>query len=100
MNDRNAKNSKLLVTIPIIFFVIGIVCLTFIEQNDNLAGVLGLIAIFTPLPCIVTAAFGISYAKKAQEDGIPLTWPIYLGITEIIFSIIMLLLVAFFIFLT
>jgi len=97
MNNRNAKNSRLLVTIPIIFFVIGIVCLILTEKNSNFAGFLGLTAIFSPIPSIVTASFGIMYAKKAQKDGIPLTWPISLGVTEIIFSVIMLMFVGYFI---
>ncbi len=77
MNDRNRKNAKILLLIPIIVFIVIGICMApltidyFSTGSDVSAIALILIGslrlIFTTVPCLVMSVFGTVCAVKVQK---------------------------------
>ena len=80
MQNKNHTRAKILTLIPIIVFVITVVCLLLAATLEDpsyrsslyslfaLAGLLSMF--FSPLPCLVMAVAGTVFAAKAVKEGI------------------------------
>ena len=105
MNDRKVTTAKVLILIPLVIFVATIVAgvaaslLEFPTDRGGLYSVLALIAIlnlFTaPLPCLILSIIGtVKIVKARQQDVTDTAVFLFLGVAEIIASIIFTILAA------
>ena len=95
MQNKNHTIAKILTMIPIVVFVIIVLCLLFANVLEvptskgvlysifALAGVLGIF--LSPLPCLVMSVIGTVFASKAVKEGSVQSRKFFiLGIIEIL----------------
>ena len=79
MDNKNHKNAKILILIPIIVFAIFALCLlpltiSYFSTGSDVTAValifLGSVGlILTTLPCLVLSIVGTVFAKRAEKEG-------------------------------
>ncbi len=95
---KNYSRAKVLTLIPIIFFIVTVVCLTLaaiLEEPTSggtlysifaIVGLMGLV--LSPIPSLVMAIIGVIFAVRAKKEGETKALKfLILGIVEILFSI-------------
>ncbi|SEM53079.1 MULTISPECIES: hypothetical protein [unclassified Butyrivibrio] len=98
MNSKYHNISRILVLIPIIVFVVTIICWVLASMLEapthrgtiySIFAMVGLIGIFlAPLPCLIISVLGTIFAVKSVKDGSkPSRKYLFLGILEILANI-------------